>query len=243
MKRAVLLTLFATAAVFFAALGAWQLDRRAWKLDLIARVDARTRAPPVAAPAPAQWPAINARDHEYRRVRLTGRFEHDKATLVDALTVQGAGYWVLTPFVTPAGTVLVNRGFMPLARKQNHSRPGQAQILTGLMRMPEPGGRFLRANRPESDLWYSRDVTAIAARRELGPVAPFFVDQEKGPLAGYPMAGLTVVQFRNAHLVYAVTWFLLALMAGIGAWRIACAPKPQTTMLPKQDAISHTHCR
>ena len=37
------------------ALGVWQLERRAWKLDLIARVDARLAAGPVAAPGPGRW--------------------------------------------------------------------------------------------------------------------------------------------------------------------------------------------
>ena len=33
-------------AAGFTALGVWQLERRAWKLDLIARVEARIHAPP-----------------------------------------------------------------------------------------------------------------------------------------------------------------------------------------------------
>jgi surfeit locus 1 family protein len=36
----------------------------------------------------------------------------------------------------------------------------------------------------------------------------------------YPVAGLTVVHFPNNHLVYALTWFGLALMTLLGA-RIA----------------------
>jgi surfeit locus 1 family protein len=221
MKRAFLLLLFLAAAIGFAALGVWQLERRAWKLDLIARVDARIQAVPVPVPAPAGWKTIHARDHEYRRVRLTGRFQHERAALVDALTAQGAGFWVLTPLVTDAGIILVNRGFVPAAQKDDYARPPGTVAVTGLMRMPEPGGRFLRPNRPGADLWYSRDVVAIAARRNLGPIAPFFVDEEKSAGASYPVGGLTVVRFRNAHLTYAIIWIVLALLAGAGAWRVA----------------------
>ena len=57
-KRRLLLTaLCAARALLFAALGVWQVERLAWKLDLIARVEARVRAPPVAAAAPAHWPS------------------------------------------------------------------------------------------------------------------------------------------------------------------------------------------
>jgi surfeit locus 1 family protein len=216
VTRAILLALLAAAAVCCAALGIWQLERRAWKLDLIARVEARVHAPPVSIPLPGQ--AIDAPHHEYRRVRLTGRFAHDRATLVDALTVEGPGFWVLTPLDTGARLVLVNRGFVPAAHRGDYARPAGPVTVTGLMRMPEPGGRFLRPNRPDTDQWYSRDVAAIARARKLGPVAPFFVDAEKNQ--GYPMGGLTVVDFRNTHLVYALTWFALAAMAAFGIWRV-----------------------
>jgi surfeit locus 1 family protein len=137
---------------------------------------------------------------------------------VDALTELGPGFWVMTPMVTPQGIVLVNRGFVPPSYRQNFPRPQGELAVTGLLRMSEPGGRFLRPNRPAAGLWYSRDVATIAAARRLGPVAPFFVDAEGG--SGYPVGGLTVVQFRNMHLAYAVTWFCLAAMAGFGAWSL-----------------------
>ncbi|MFD0933941.1 SURF1 family cytochrome oxidase biogenesis protein, partial [Methylobacterium trifolii] len=56
--------------VVLVGLGTWQVQRRAWKLDLIAQVEARVHAPAVAAPGPADWPGITSAD-AYRRVRLT----------------------------------------------------------------------------------------------------------------------------------------------------------------------------
>lgn len=216
MKRAVLLALLSVAAICFAVLGIWQLERRAWKLDLIARVEARIHASPVAIPPLDQ--NVDVRRNEYRRVRLTGRFQHDRTTLVDALTLEGAGFWVLTPLQTGAGLVLVNRGFVPAARRNDYARPSAPMTVIGLLRMTEPDGRFLRRNRPDANLWYSRDVAAIARARNLGAVAPFFVDAER--TSGYPLGGLTVVNFRNTHLIYALTWFGLAAMAAFGIWRL-----------------------
>ncbi len=37
--------------------------------------------------------------------------------------------------------------------------------MTGLLRLSEPKGAFLRSNDPKDDRWYSRDVAAIAAAR------------------------------------------------------------------------------
>ena len=50
----------ALMCVGFLALGAWQVQRLQWKRDLIARVDARVHAEPVAVPAPARWTGLTA---------------------------------------------------------------------------------------------------------------------------------------------------------------------------------------
>jgi surfeit locus 1 family protein len=33
-----------------------------------------------------------------------------------------------------------------------------------------------------------------------------------------PVAGLTVIAFHNSHLVYAITWYTLALMVAAAIW-------------------------
>ncbi|WP_313803125.1 SURF1 family protein [Sphingobium sp.] len=193
----------------FCALGVWQVQRLSWKRDLIARVDARIHALPIPAPRAA------GQADEYRRVRISGHFLHDKAVLVQAVTVRGAGFWVLTPLVTDQGfTLIVNRGFVPPGNRKDHARPQGEMLLTGLLRRSEPGGGFLRSNDPAADRWYSRDVTAIAAARGIkGPVANYFVDAAASPSAdALPVGGLTVIQFPNNHLQYAITWFVLAAM-------------------------------
>ena len=111
--------------------------------------------------------------------------------------------------------MLVNRGFVLPERSAPGARwAGQAQgeqQVTGLLRLSEPHGGFMRANDPAHDRWRSRDVAAIAARRGLSGVAPYFIDADASPNpGGWPRGGLTVVRFANSHLVYAITWFALA---------------------------------
>lgn len=193
----------------FVSLGVWQVHRLGWKRDLIARVDARIHAAPVAAPRDA-----DTRD-EYRRIVASGHFRHEAATLVQASTALGPGYWVMTPLVTDAGfTLLVNRGFVPPEGRRSYSRPTGHIRIVGLLRVSEPGGGFLRANDPAAGRWYSRDVSAIAAARHIAPpLAPYFLDAEAGTARGTPpVGGLTVVTFPNNHLIYAATWFALAAM-------------------------------
>lgn len=222
MKRLILVALALFATLAFTALGVWQVERRAWKLDLIARVEARIHAPPVAPPKAKNWLGLNLRSEEYRRVTLTGTVIEGRDTLVQALTARGAGFWLLTPLRTDDGIVLVNRGFVPSDKRDSASQwcgsRGRVTV-TGLMRVSEPGGGFLRSNDPAGDRWYSRDVAAIAKSRGLETVAPFFVDADATPNPGvYPIGGLTVVRFNNNHLVYALTWFGLAGLSALAAF-------------------------
>ncbi len=219
------------AALLFAglaALGTWQVERRAWKLDLIARVDRRVHAAPVDAPGTDVVPT--AANDEYRHVRVTGHYLPGRDTLVQASTELGAGFWVLTPLQRDDGSVvLINRGFVPpeasAPAQRAASEPAGDVTVTGLLRLTEPKGGFLRHNDPAADRWFSRDVEAIAKARGLTRVAPYFVDADAGaaprdaPVAG-PVGGLTVISFPNNHLVYALTWYGLALMVVGAVWRV-----------------------
>lgn len=212
----------------FVALGTWQVERRAWKLDLIERVDARVHAAPVDAPSRAAWPQVDAARDDYRRVRLSGTFLHDRETLVQASTTIGTGFWVLTPLrVADGSLVMVNRGFIPPERREPSARgttPTGPVTLTGLLRMSERNGFFPRRNDPAANRWFSRELPAIAAARGLsglGAVAPYFVDADAGPPGTWPVGGLTVIAFPNSHFVYAVTWYGLALMVALAAAYVA----------------------
>jgi surfeit locus 1 family protein len=222
----VLVALAIGAAIAFmalAALGTWQLYRLQWKQALIERVEQRVHAAPVPTPGPDRWSQVTTESDEYRHVRVTGRFLYGLTTRVLAATELGSGYWLLTPLRTEEGhIVLVNRGFVPAGSPETHGQQGNAEsslvTVTGLLRISEPVGGFLRKNDPAAGRWYSRDVQAIADARGLRDVAPYFIDADASPEAAdsgapdRPVAGLTVVTFHNNHLVYAITWYALALM-------------------------------
>ena len=60
---------------------------------------------------------------------------------------------------------------------------------------------------------------AMAEHQGLSPVAPYFVDAQAAG-SELPVGGLTVIQFRNNHRVYAITWFALAFGMLLAAWLV-----------------------
>ena len=210
------------------------MRRLAWKEDLIAKIEARVHASPVALPDEATWASLKPDDYEYRHVTLRGTFEHDKELLIFRASgpnegLSQPGYVVITPLRMESGaSVLIARGFVPEAFKDPATRP-QGQLtglvtLNGLMRAPEPRNAFTPADSPEKGLWYTRDPAAMASALKIARAAPFSIDADGTPLpGGWPKAGVTVVSIKNDHLSYALTWYGLAatlvVLIGFILWR------------------------
>jgi surfeit locus 1 family protein len=239
LRRGVLVPSIAAAMAFatLVSLGLWQLDRKAWKEGLIATLEQRLSAPPVALPPLAMWPQLAAGDAEFLRVATTAEFLNDREALVytggstlrDA--TDGQGYWVFTPArIAGGGLVMVNRGFVPEGKQNPASRAiGQVDSPTnivGVLRWPEKPGLFTPAGDPVRNIWFARDSTAMAAAKGIS-VAPFYVELENpDPPGGLPRAGRLHPNLPNNHFGYALTWLgLAAVLVGVyatwlfGSWR------------------------
>lgn len=215
------------AFIVLIGLGTWQVQRKAWKEALIAALTERLAAAPQALPAAATWPKLDPANEEYRRVAFTAQFDHaDEALIYGAASafrpdVSGPGDWVFTPArLADGGIVMVNRGFVPDARKNPQTRlEGEVSgpvTLVGAMRWPDSRHWFTPGDDPTHNLWFVRDPAAIAAAKGLGSVAPFYVEQESpAPPGGLPQPGRLIVSLPDNHLQYALTWFgLAAVLAG-----------------------------
>jgi surfeit locus 1 family protein len=218
-KGLVGLTLCVLAALaVLIALGVWQLERLKWKEGMIAQIEARATAAPIALEE-AEALARSGRDPSYLRARVEGRFHHGRERYLYAVADGQPGWHVITPLETPGGEmVLIDRGFVPDALKDPSSRAlGQVERVvevTGLVRMPERQGPFIPDNEPVSNRWFWRDLPAMSA--SMFPsgaieVVPFFIEAEKSEVpGGWPEGGQTRLVIVNNHLQYALTWLALA---------------------------------
>jgi surfeit locus 1 family protein len=239
LRRGVLVPSLAAAAAFavLLSLGLWQLDRKAWKEGLIATIEERLSAPPIALPAPSTWPRLTATEDEFLRVAMTAEFLNDQEALVYTSGSSlregtgGPGYWVFTPARLAGGAlVMVNRGFVPNGKQDPATRPDGEVAgplnMVGVLRWPEPPGLFTPAGDPTHNIWFSRDSAAIAAAKGVS-VAPFYLELESpDPPGGLPRTGRLHPTLPNNHFGYALTWLGLAcVLVGVygtwlfGSWR------------------------
>ncbi|MBF9231801.1 SURF1 family protein [Microvirga alba] len=230
-------TLIALAILI--GLGAWQLQRKAWKEDLIAQIEARAYGEPGRILPEAAWSAWHQDQDEFRKVRVTGTFLYQNETPVYGLApaLRGApaqGFYLMTPLRLQDGAiVMVNRGFVPTELRDPATRPqsqpvGEATVI-GLVRAPEARNAFTPADDPGRQTWFTRDPVAIAKAYNLDRAAPFYVEADATPNpGGWPRGGQTRLNLPNDHLQYALTWFGIALtligVFGAFAWRRLNAP-------------------
>jgi surfeit locus 1 family protein len=207
------------------SLGTWQLQRLAWKRDLLARIGALQHARPqpieavlaaarrgqdvgFARVAAACAPAAAAGAPVYRYAVRDGAVAW---RLMGVCRLTGAAY----------GAIALDRGLVDRFAGQMAPRaavfPAPAAVV-GVLRAPGERWPVDPPPRRQADgALVVQAVDAAALKRLAGPAAaPYYlaVESETPPVAGVRPAALPQ-DIPNNHLVYALTWFGLA---GVLAW-------------------------
>lgn len=205
MRRTLFLLIFGLAGLgVLLGLGAWQLQRLAWKQDIISAIDARVDAAPVALPdAPSE--ALD----KYLAVSADGAMQDRELHVLISLLQVGPGYRVIAPFELADGRrILIDRGFVKTSQKDAQRATGPMRV-TGNLHWPVETDGFT----PEPDLganiWFARDVAAMATALKTEPVLIVANSQNDPTVTPLPVDSSAIP---NDHLQYAITWFSLALV-------------------------------
>lgn len=205
---------FISAMTVTLALGTWQIFRLEQKTALINRIEAASTQAPLAALPPNDALA----DHAFMRVALQGTWVPQvEFHVMPRYFKDQLGYHLFTPLRLADGrVVLVNRGWVPAAKKDPATRPeslaeGEAAI-TGMIRIGADRNYFTPTSDAKKNIWFGRDVAAMASAGGLDNVAPATVDaigaQDPHHL---PIAFSGEITLYNQHLTYIFTWYGIAL--------------------------------
>jgi len=254
IRRHLLVLLFGAVALgILLSLGTWQVQRLAWKEQLIANVETRRTQAAIAAPSPDGWDGLSVAELEYQNATLTGRFDHsNERHLFFPLSnpqgpLGGAGVMVFTPFQTQEGWwILINRGFVPIDWRDPSKRSdGQTSgeiSLSGLIRGYE-NRSWLNPEPSQSDgLYYIRDRKDFLAGLEAPDrsFAPYYLDAVAAstPKGGVPQAGETRISFTNNHLQYAATWYGLAAALAAVVIAFLWGQRAKSSLAPDENVDS-----
>jgi len=202
-------------AAVLIALGLWQMRRLEWKEAMLAEIEARIAAAPVAVPVEPDPEA-----DRFLPVAARGVVEAPILQVLASRKNSGAGYRLIAPFVLADGRrVMIDLGFVDI----DAALPGTgAEVeVTGNLHWPQEVDGFTPDPDREQHLWYARDVAAMAA--DLG-TEPVLIVRRTGGFPGVDAMPVGTEGIPNDHLGYAVTWFSLAAiwlaMTGILVYRM-----------------------
>lgn len=210
------LTLFGVA--FFCWLGSWQLGRAEQKRALLVQYEAGQRTQLTITSENADKLA------RYQRVSIAGRYDPERQILLDNMPSHAGrpGFRVLTPMQTPAGWLMVDRGWLPLgatrAELPNVSVSADDRNITGTMdALPRAGITLESAPVPAQTPWprVLSFPTQADIERQLGhPLIPGVLLLDPSHPDGYERIWETHLGFKpERHIGYAVQWFALAAVA------------------------------
>lgn len=205
MKRFIVPLIFGLGgAAILVTLSLWQFQRLAWKQALIAEIEARISDAPEALPADP----VPARD-AYLPVQASGEMRAEALHVLTSLPPEGPGFRVIAPFRTEDGRrILVDRGYVPEAEKSDPLATGPMQV-TGHLVWPRETDAFTPDPNRERNIWFARDVGAMAAELDTEPVM-IVAARPTGQPSPRPVP--VSVDLVNNHLQYALTWALLAVV-------------------------------
>lgn len=208
------------------SLGNWQMERLAWKTDLIETANSRLDNPPVPLPL-GKSADIVLEGLLYAPVTVRGRYHEGDPIFVYTqlpearsnssgpdLSAGAPGYWVFAPFQLENGeTLFVNRGFQPVANERSHEPSPKGTLqLTGVVRQSEVGNYFTPSPSLDERLFFRRLPSDFAtAYGQIDKVLDFYIDLSVPDTAGNLITARFDMSFRNNHFGYALTWYGLAI--------------------------------
>lgn len=198
------------------SLGKWQLDRLAWKQQILRNIETRITDPEIPLPT-AFDPAVD----KYQSVSMRGKLRGDYIRVLGSLKLVGAVNKIIAPVVIDQRVIMVDLGYLKEEDLERLALSGDVAI-TGNLHWPDETDSYTPPPDLGRNLWFVRDTAAMA--QHFGAENVIVVAKSIDPLpAAITIMPLDTTGIPNDHLNYAITWFSLAVvwiaMSALFIWR------------------------
>ena len=192
--------------VILVSLGNWQVQRLAWKQEILAEIDGRIAAAPIEIPT-----AVSEENDRFLSVQGEGRILDDELHVLASSKQTGAIYRVISPFEMSDGRrIMVDRGWIKPDQKDT-PRVAMFAEIEGNLHWPQEIDSYTPENDVAGNIWFARDVPQMAEALNAAPILVVLSKTSETDPAVTPMP-VTSAGIPNDHLNYAVTWYGLALV-------------------------------
>lgn len=211
-------------------LGKWQLDRLAQRRAFNARVQAQIDAPPLTLQGGTLQTA-DLTSMEYRKVRVTGKYDSSQEIAVRNQTLNGQwGVNLVTPLRIDGGDqyILVNRGWIPGDEYSSgdwskFDETGQVTV-EGIIRYSQDKADFgfrrdpiPKPGDPPLKTWNFVNIPGLTQQIPY-TLLPVYIQQAPDPAwTGFPIRTQPTLDLSEGpHMSYALQWFSFAIILGVG---------------------------
>ena len=185
------------------SLGKWQMDRLTWKEAMLQEITNRISATPQSIPR-----TPNPEGDRYLSVRAKGTIEQPNVRVLASRKHIGAGYRIISPFVTDGRRILLDRGFIKTDAPLTQPPDRQVEVM-GNLHWPKDADQYTPQPDLKNNIWFAREVSDLALHFDTEPV--LIIASNITPTTPHivPLP-VDTVGIPNDHFQYAVTWFSLA---------------------------------
>jgi surfeit locus 1 family protein len=195
-------------------LGSWQVQRLFWKQALLAEIDRAEVAQPVPLPD---------NPSPFAKVSVTGTFLPGASALYGAdVRRMPSGVEMGARLIEPmrqtnGDIILIDRGWVPLARARPIEQPKGTVTVEGYVRYGDPPHWFSAQDDAVGRRFYTLDPAKIGAAVGQRNVRPFVLVNFVASAAPdsvverLPDPAKHLPRPPNNHLAYAITWYGLAV--------------------------------
>lgn len=213
LKKPITIILVVSGVAVLLKLGFWQVERLAWKNDIIAQLEKEYQKDPDQNNLTFR-DLTNIEPQEIRYGSVTGTLQTNKVIFKGPKPYEGKiGYDVISPFQLKEGYILVNRGWIE-EKSRNALKEKKITIskASGVFRYPD-WNRFTSNNNPENNIWTKLDINEMADHFQVTPITPVMMFMISNKAESELLSSQDQKWYpRNKHQQYAIFWFSMAFL-------------------------------